>query len=88
MTVISFRVDDSGDTKNVSYDGDMLVKDFISAFLKSENAYNTANPNIYTFKVGAKVLNTERYLNVKITDIIKSGGLVKMFRKEGIHYSL
>lgn len=87
MTVISFRVDDSGTTTNVSYDENMLVKDFISAFLNSNKIYNTANPNIYTFKVGAKVLNTPRYMNIKLTDIIKSGGLVKMFRKEGIHYS-
>lgn len=87
MTVISFRVDDSGTTTNVNYDENMLVKDFISAFLNSNNIYNTANPNIYTFKVGSKVLNTPRYMNIKLTDVIKSGGLVKMFRKEGIHYS-
>lgn len=87
MAILSFRVDDSGDTKNVSYDENMLVKDFISAFLSSNNIYNTSNPNIYTFKVGSKVLNTERYMNSKLTDIIKNGGLVKMFRKEGIHYS-
>ena len=57
MTILSFRVDDSGDTRNVSYDDGMLVKDFISAFLKSNNIYNTSDPNIYTFKVGSKVLN-------------------------------
>lgn len=87
MTILSFRVDDQGDTRNVSYDDGMLVKDFISAFLKSNNIYNTSNPNIYTFKVGSKVLNTPRYMNTKLKDIIKSGGLVKLFRKEGIHYS-
>lgn len=87
MAPLSFRVSDSGDTKNVSYDENMLVKDFISAFLSSNNIYNTANANVYTFKVGSKVLNTDRYMNTKLTDIIKSGGLVKIFRKQGIHYS-
>ena len=87
MAVLSFRVDDSGNTTNVNYDENMLVKDFISAFLSSNNIYNTANASIYTFKVGAKVLNTPRYMDTKLTDIIKSGGLVKIFRKQGIHYS-
>jgi hypothetical protein len=87
MAPLSFRVDDSGDTKNVSYDENMLVKDFISAFLSSNNIYNTSNANVYTFKVGSKVINSDRFMNKKLTDIIKSGGLVKIFRKQGIHYS-
>ena len=72
MVAINFRVDDSGDTKNVSYDENMLVKDFISKFLSDYNIYNTANTNIYTFKVGAKLLNTDRYMNCKISELIKN----------------
>ena len=71
MAILSFRVDDSGDTTNVSYDENMLVKEFISEFLRSKKIYDTSNADIYTFKVGAKVLNTPRYMNSKITDIIK-----------------
>lgn len=87
MVNLNFRVEDAGVTNNQSFDEDTLVKDFISSFLSKNQSYNTTDPNIYTFKVGAKVLNTPRYMNTKLKDIIKNGGLVKLFRKQGIHYS-
>ena len=87
MPIINFRVNDCGDTINVSYDASITIRDFILDFTGKHTSYRSADLNIYTFKVGNKVLNLPKFIDMKLGDLIRDNSIVHFITKKDVHYS-
>jgi len=87
MSVLYFRVEDGGNTINVSYDSSTTIRNFILDFLNKHTNYATLDNNVYTFKCNGKALNSNKYFDIKIKDLIRENGIVKLCRKQNIHYA-
>jgi hypothetical protein len=87
MTILHFNVQDTGVTKQVKYDDSCSAENFMKDYLKNNTNYVSIDVSKYTFKIGAKLLNSDKYKNEILKNLVREGGLVKVFRKEGVHYS-
>jgi len=87
MSRINFRIDDDGEIINVSYDASITARDFILDFTSKHTSQSSTDPNLYTFKYGLKILNSPRFLDKKLQDLIKNDSVVYFTRKYGLHYS-
>ena len=87
MPIINFYVDDGYQRKQVSYDSSIIVKDFILDYLKKYNNRVTLSTNELIFRIGSKILNTPRFLDKKLEDILSEGAKVHFLRKQVIHDS-
>ena len=87
MVVISFKVDDTGKIINVKYEGEWTIEQLMRHFTKNNTSYESIDQNIYTFKVGAKILNMDKFKTRKVKDIIQDQTLVKFVRKQNMSYS-
>lgn len=88
MVILYFRVEDQGVTNNVSYDDNTTAENFILDYLGKNTNYVTLDKKIYTFMANAKCWNTEKFLKQPLKNLIRSNGIVKLTRKQNIHYSL
>jgi hypothetical protein len=86
MTLLNFFVIDQGESNPVEYDSETIVKDFIIDYLKKKNIYATLNREVYTFKINGRVLNSDKFANKKIYELIRPGGKVILDRKKVITY--
>ena len=87
MSIINFKVDDDGIVISVSYDASITIKDFILDYLAKHCNYVSLDPNVYIFKAGGKILNSPRFLDKQLKDIIKTDSIVYFTRKQDMHYS-
>ena len=87
MSRINFKVDDQGKVISVSYDASITIKDFILDFLAKNSNYASLDLNVYIFKVGGKILNSPRFLDKQLKDVIKTDSIVTFRRKMELHYS-
>jgi len=87
MSRINFRIDDDGEIINVSYDASITARDFILDFTSKHTSQYSTDPTLYTFKYGLKFLNSPRFLDKKLQDLIKNDSVVYFIRKHGLHYS-
>ena len=89
MANIDFIVfdDEAGETINVSYDKNITLEAFMKDFLSKHTDYVTLDTNVYTFKLGLKVLNSPKWIHRQLGDIIPPGGKVTLIRKRDVHYS-
>ena len=81
MSVLSFYVIEYGNGKeiNVSYDPTLTVREFILDFLNKTQ--NHRHHELFTFILGCKLLNSDRFLDKKIGDCIPPNGTVIFNRK-------
>lgn len=87
MSIINFKVDDQGKAISVSYDASITIKDFILDYLAKNSNYVSLDPKVHTFKVGGKILNSQRYLDKQLKDVIRTDSIVYFERKKDTHYS-
>ena len=87
MPNINFHINDQGQIKNVSYDENMLVEDFMKDYISKNCEVFSLDLEVYEFKFGAKVLNLPRFLNKKLKDIIRPNGIITFEKKQDLHYS-
>lgn len=87
MTDITFEIIDDGKTKSLTYNGEKTIEDFIRDYLTKNTNLVSLSTSDYTFSFGSKVLNTSRFLNKKIKDIIQNGASLTLVRKHDLHYS-
>ena len=87
MSRINFRIDDEGEIINVSYDASITARDFILDFTSKHTSQSSTDPTLYTFKYGLKILNSPRFLDKKLQDLIENNSVVYLIRKHGLHYS-
>lgn len=87
MAILSFRVSDGGCPKPVEYDENMTVESFMKDFLTKNTNYVNYSEKFYTFKTNGKVLNSKKFKNKLLKDVIVNDGIVYFFRKQDTHYS-
>ena len=87
MPIISFSVDDNGKINNVSYDSSIKIRHFLTDYLTKYSNKVTLDTSEYTFKIGAKILNSARFLDKDLGDLIGNGEVIKLIRKNEINFS-
>ena len=87
MSIINFKVNDQGKVISVSYDASITIKDFIRDYLAKNSNYVSLDPNVNIFKAGGKILNSQRYLDKLLKDVIQTDSIVIFNRKKDIAYS-
>ena len=87
MSIINFKVDDDGKVISVSYDASITIKDFIRDYLAKHCNYKSLDPNQYYIHAGSKCLNSPRFLDKQLKDVIKTDSIVYFRRKQELHYS-
>jgi hypothetical protein len=86
MSIINFKVDDDGIVISVSYDASITIKDFIRDYLAKHCNYKSLDPNQYSIYAGSKCLNSPRFLDKQLKDIIKTDSIVTFRRKMELQY--
>lgn len=87
MSDITFEIVDDGKTKPLTYKGDFTVEEFIKDYLKNNTNLVSLSTKDYTFWLGSKVLNTEKYLSKKLNEIIRTGCRLTLVRKYGLQFA-
>jgi hypothetical protein len=87
MSTITFTVNDNDRDHIVEYNSSITCKEFILDYLKKFTDLVSLDTTVYTFKMGMKVLNSQKWLEKKLSDVIESGSTVRFIRKQGLHYS-
>lgn len=87
MSIINFKVDDEGKVISVSYDASITIKDFIRDYLAKKSYYVTLDTNVYIFKFGVKILNSQRCLDKLLKDVIQTDSIVYFTKKKEIQYA-
>ena len=87
MSKINFYVRDEGKDIPVSYDSSITVKDFILDFTRNHTSFATTDPSVYTFKTGAKFLNSKTFIDRQLKELIRENSLVTFIRKKDMCYS-
>lgn len=87
MAIINFFVVDQGEVRPVAYDEDTIVENFIKDYLGTNNIYVTLNPEVYTFKINGKVMNSDKFKNKRLGELVRQRGKVSLERKKDTGYS-
>ena len=87
MPIISFYVDDNEEKHNVSYDSSIKIRNFFSDYLTNNSNYVTLDTSVYIFQIGAKILNSKRFLEKYLGVLIQNVQFIRLVRKQEIHYS-
>lgn len=89
MSLITFTVNDdaAGQKNSVSCKDDIDAEKFMLDYVTKYTDYVTLDTKIYIFKVGIKIINSNKYLKTKLRDLLQNGSLVNFIRKQGLHYS-
>ena len=88
MSYIRFKVNDEGKIRYVEYNGEISCEEFMLDFTKKYTDKVTTNPNVYIFKAGIKILNSQKYMYNKLKDMIINGYEVRFYRKKELDYCL
>ena len=87
MPEISFFVEDDGKSKAVRYEGNKTFKSFIEYYLNNNSGFNSTDTKYYSFMLGAKILNSPRFINLTIKDLIQEGAQITLLRKNQYNYN-
>ena len=77
---ISFKVNNNGRIKCAKYSGDITCEEFIVDYLKKNGDYVTLDVNKYIFRKGGKILNSPRFKNMKLKELIMEYQTVSLWR--------
>ena len=82
MTIINFKIYDNGTIIHVSYESSMTIRHFILDFTKHYSKGESIDPiAIFAFRSKMKILNSPKYLNCTIGDLIQEESTVLLARK-------
>ena len=87
MPLINFKVNDNGQIIRVSYDGSITSRNFILDFASKYTSISSTDPKLYIFKIGGKILNSRRLIDMKLQELIKNDSTVLFTKKHDICYS-
>ena len=87
MATINFFVDDGYKKYSFSYEGNIIVEDFLRDYIKEHTHFETLDTQRYVFQIGMKFLNYPRYLKCKLKDLLKEGSVVRFIRKRVINWA-
>lgn len=84
---INFIVDDNGKKRNVSYDENTKVGDFMKDYVERYTNYHEVDPNVYNFSIKGKQLMLPRFQIKQLKNIIEEGATINFSRKKDMEYS-
>ena len=87
MPLINFKICDNGKIINVSYDASITARDFILDYTSKHTSQSSTDSTLYTFRYRLKILNSPRFLDKQLQDLIENNSVVYFTRKQEIHYS-
>ena len=87
MVLINFKVNDNGQIIRVSYDGSITSRDFILDFTSKYASISSTDTKLNVFIYRGKILNSPRFLDKKLQELIENDSTVKFVRKQVMHYS-
>ena len=81
--MINFMVYDTVENmKNkFTYDGNVIIETFVKEYLKKFPKYEFLYKEEYVFKIGAKILNSNKYLSKKLNECIKDGSEIHLVKR-------
>ena len=86
--MINIIFDNQGEIQQViTVDSNSLIKDVLLEFLKRNNYDQNLDPKLYIFKSGGKILNTPRFIEKKVRDLLTSRMRIYFVKKLEMHYS-
>lgn len=85
--MVNFKVVDNGFPINYSFDESKKVEDFIKDFLSFRGKFVTTDITVYTFKVGAVVINRKKNLSKELKNFITEGQTIKLTNLKSMAYS-
>ena len=86
MPLINFKVNDEGKIIDVSYDGSITSRDFILDFTSKYGPISSTDTKLYTFKYQGKRLNSSRFLDKKLQELIMNDSTVTFIKEYELHY--
>ena len=84
---ISVVFNDEGYRKKMSFSKDAIIKDVLTQYLKESSSLINLSTEIFVFKYREIILNKERYLNERVSFLIRNGATVNVYRKRDQLYS-
>ena len=74
-----------GDTEDtMCVEPNSIIKDVLEEFLKRNNYYEKG---IYTFRYGFRVLNSPKFIDRRINDVLRPGETINFIKKREMKYS-
>lgn len=84
---INFIVDDNGKKRDVSYDENLKVIDFMKDYVTKYTNFPQVDPNVYNFSIRGKQLMLPRFQVKVLKNIIEEGATINFSRKKDMEYS-
>ena len=78
---------DNEKIKCLAVDSNSLVKDVLLKFLTENNYEVTLDTSAYIFRFGPKILNSPRFLENKVSNVLKAGNTIQFINKNNISYA-
>ena len=64
-----------------------IIKDVLKEFLKRNNYYGDCSSELYIFRHGPRILNSTKFIDRKINDLLRPGVTIYFLNKIGLKYS-
>ena len=61
-----------------------IIKDVLKEFLKRNNYYGDCSPDLYIFKHGPRILNSPKFIDRRINDVLYPGATINFVNKIGM----
>ena len=85
--MIDLRFDDCGKIIELTVDSDSKIKDVLLQFLERIDApLNLDRVNV-SFRFGSKFLNSPKFIEKKVKELLPSGSLINYIKKKNLTYS-
>jgi len=84
---INFIVDDNGKKREVSYDENMKVIDFMKDYVTKYTNFPQVDSNVYNFSIKGKQLMLPRFQVKQLKNILEEGATINFSRKKDMEYS-
>ena len=85
--MIDLRFDDCGKIIELTVDSDSKIRDVLLQFLERIDAPLDLDHSNISFRYRAKVLNSKRFIEKKVKDILPSGSVINYINKTNLVYS-
>ena len=64
-----------------------ILKDVLKEFLKRNNYYEDPVLDLYAFRYGRKIINSAKFIDRRVKDLLRPGATIYFFKKIGLTYS-
>ena len=79
--------DGKGKEDTMCVEPNSIIKDVLKEFLKRNNYYENVEPSIYSFKYNGKILNSAKFIDRRVNDLLRPGAIIHFVNKKDMKYS-